>query len=129
MALIERQANQNANSKCCRKKDNSLYISNLPYSLGSEELCSLFSAFGYVTSAKVIMNNSQSMGYGFVSYSSINDANIAVSLMNGYIVGNRPLKVRTLAKKRKQMKKILSLFKKKEEKKPKLNDIFSLFYS
>lgn len=89
----ERQANQNANSKCCRKKDNSLYISNLPYSLGSEELCSLFSAFGYVTSAKVIMNNSQSMGYGFVSYSSINDANIAVSLMNGYIVGNRPLKV------------------------------------
>lgn len=49
--------------------------------------------FGYVTNAKVIMNNSQSMGYGFVLYSSINDAIIAVSLMNGCIVGNWPLKV------------------------------------
>ncbi|XP_058635794.1 polyadenylate-binding protein 1-like [Onychostoma macrolepis] len=89
----ERELQKKASSKCCQKKDNSLYISNLPYSLGSEELCSLFSAFGYVTSAKVIMNNRWSMGYGFVSYSSINDAVIAVSLMNGYIVGNRPLKV------------------------------------
>ncbi len=89
----ERQATPNANPKCCKKKDSNLYISNLPYSMGSEELCSLFSAFGYVTSAKVIVSNSRSMGYGFVSYSSINDAVKAVSLMNGYIVGNRPLKV------------------------------------
>ncbi len=119
----EREVEKSANSKCCKKKDNSLYISNLPYSLGSEELCSLFSAFGYVTSAKIIMNNSRSMGYGFVSYSSINDAVISVSLINGYIVGNRPLKVAFShsAEKRKynpseeqkiERKKILSLFKK-----------------
>ncbi|KAI2663259.1 Non-homologous end-joining factor 1 [Labeo rohita] len=89
----EWRVDQNVSSKSCQKKDYGLYISNLPYSLRSEELCSLFSAFGYVTSAKVMMYNSRSRGYGFVSYSSINDAVIAVSLMNGYIVGNRPLKV------------------------------------
>ncbi|KAL1265632.1 hypothetical protein QQF64_003659 [Cirrhinus molitorella] len=89
----EWQVDQNANSKSCRKKDYSLYVSNLPYNLDSDELCSLFSVFGNVTSAKVMMNNRRSRGYGFVSYSSINNAIIAVSLMNGYIVGNRPLKV------------------------------------
>ncbi|KAL1256002.1 hypothetical protein QQF64_014063 [Cirrhinus molitorella] len=89
----EQQVDKNANFKSCRKKDYSLHVSNLPYKLDSDHLCSLFSAFGNVNSAKVIMNNRRSRGYGFVSYSSINNAITAVSLMNGYIVGNRPLKV------------------------------------
>uniref|UniRef100_A0A8C1SRA2 RRM domain-containing protein n=1 Tax=Cyprinus carpio TaxID=7962 RepID=A0A8C1SRA2_CYPCA len=74
-------------------KDFSLYVQNMPYSLGSEELGALFSAFGEVTSATVITKKRRSMGYGFVTYSSLDDAVIATSVMNGYIVGNRPLRV------------------------------------
>uniref|UniRef100_A0A9J8C369 RRM domain-containing protein n=1 Tax=Cyprinus carpio carpio TaxID=630221 RepID=A0A9J8C369_CYPCA len=59
----------------------------------SHELGTLFSAFGEVTSATVIKKKRRSMGYGFVTYSSLDDAVIATSVMNGYIVGNRPLRV------------------------------------
>uniref|UniRef100_A0A671R3R1 RRM domain-containing protein n=1 Tax=Sinocyclocheilus anshuiensis TaxID=1608454 RepID=A0A671R3R1_9TELE len=82
-----------SSSKPPQKKDFSLYVQNMPYSLGSEELGSLFSAFGEVTSATVITKKRRSMGYGFVTYSSLDDAVIATSVMNGYIIGNRPLRV------------------------------------
>uniref|UniRef100_A0A672MR47 RRM domain-containing protein n=1 Tax=Sinocyclocheilus grahami TaxID=75366 RepID=A0A672MR47_SINGR len=89
----EHQAEQKSSSKPPQKKDFSLYVQNMPYSLSSEELGSLFSAFGEVTSATVITKKRRSMGYGFVTYSSLDDAVIATSVMNGYIVGNRPLRV------------------------------------
>ncbi|KTG46501.1 hypothetical protein cypCar_00000795 [Cyprinus carpio] len=89
----EHQAEQKSSSKPPQKKDFSLYVQNMPYSLGSEELGTLFSAFGEVTSATVIKKKRRSMGYGFVTYSSLDDAVIATSVMNGYIVGNRPLRV------------------------------------
>lgn len=89
----EHQGEQKSSSKPPQKKDFSLYVQNMPYSLGSEELGALFSAFGEVTSATVITNKRRSMGYGFVTYSSLDDAVIATSVMNGYIVGNRPLRV------------------------------------
>lgn len=61
----ERQAEQMSSSKPPQKKDFSLYVQNMPYSLGSEELGSLFSPSGEVTNSTVIMKNSCSMGYGF----------------------------------------------------------------
>ncbi|KAL0197041.1 hypothetical protein M9458_005581, partial [Cirrhinus mrigala] len=61
----ECQAEQKSSSKPPQKKDFSLYVRNMPYSLGSEELGSLFSPFGEVRNAAVIMKNACSMGYGF----------------------------------------------------------------
>uniref|UniRef100_A0A8C1DYM9 RRM domain-containing protein n=1 Tax=Cyprinus carpio carpio TaxID=630221 RepID=A0A8C1DYM9_CYPCA len=76
------KAMQKSSSKLPQKKDFSLYVQNMPYSLGSEELGALFSAFGEVTSATVITKKRRSMGYGFVTYSSLDDAVIATSVMN-----------------------------------------------
>uniref|UniRef100_A0A8C2Q0E0 RRM domain-containing protein n=1 Tax=Cyprinus carpio TaxID=7962 RepID=A0A8C2Q0E0_CYPCA len=75
----EHQGEQKSSSKPPQKKDFSLYVQNMPYSLGSEELGALFSAFGEVTSATVITKKRRSMGYGFVTYSSLDDAVIATS--------------------------------------------------
>jgi RNA recognition motif-containing protein len=36
--------------------DNKLYVGNLPYSMGDDDLQQHFSAFGQVTSAKVMMD-------------------------------------------------------------------------
>ncbi|XP_051953215.1 polyadenylate-binding protein 1A-like [Xyrauchen texanus] len=81
------------------EKDNnthmgmSLYVSNLAYTLDSEQLQKLFSSFGKITNVKVMMKNGRSQGYGFVAFSTPEGANKALSKMNGHVVANRPLKV------------------------------------
>uniref|UniRef100_A0A8C1SJH7 RRM domain-containing protein n=1 Tax=Cyprinus carpio TaxID=7962 RepID=A0A8C1SJH7_CYPCA len=114
---MNRKAMQKSSSKPPQKKDFSLYVQNMPYSLGSEELGALFSAFGEVTSATVITKKRRSMGYGFVTYSSLDDAVIATSVMNGYILSHfLPYLKRALKVKKKKKKETKRKEKKRKEK-------------
>lgn len=72
-----------------------LYVGNLAYSVGDTELQQLFEAHGTVVSAKVIMDreSGRSKGFGFVEMGSEQEAQSAITAMNGKQVGERALTV------------------------------------
>lgn len=74
---------------------NKLYVGNLPYSVRDDDLQQSFSAFGAVTSAKVMMerDTGRSKGFGFVEMGSDAEAQAAIEGMNGQSLGGRSLVV------------------------------------
>ena len=71
-----------------------IYVGNLPYTYGNQDLEALFSPFGQVTSARVVMDREtqRSRGFGFVEMGG-GEAQTAIQEMNGFQMGGRPLRV------------------------------------
>jgi cold-inducible RNA-binding protein len=74
---------------------NKIYVGNLPFSATSESLNELFSKFGTVDSAKIVMDRDtgRSKGFGFVEMSSGDEAQAAIEKLNGSDLGGRSLVV------------------------------------
>jgi hypothetical protein len=72
-----------------------LYVGNLPYSVRDGDLEQAFGQFGSVTSAKVMMerDTGRSKGFGFVEMGSDEEAQAAISGMNGQPLGGRSVVV------------------------------------
>jgi RNA recognition motif-containing protein len=72
-----------------------LYVGNLGYSFTGTDLEQLFAPHGTVESAQVITerDTGQSKGFGFVEMSSDEQAQAAISAINGQEHGGRALKV------------------------------------
>jgi RNA recognition motif-containing protein len=72
-----------------------IYVGGLPYSTSEQELADLFGQHGSVTSAKIITDKytGQSRGFGFVEMGSDNEAQSAISALNGTELGGRTLTV------------------------------------
>merc|ERR1711976_558896 len=70
-----------------------LYVKNLDDTIDDERLRKEFAPHGTITSAKVMSENGVSKGFGFVCFSSPEEATKAVTEMNGRIVGSKPLYV------------------------------------
>ena len=72
-----------------------LYVGNLPYSTGEDELRELFAQAGNVVSVAVIRDrdSGRSKGFGFVEMESDADAQAAISKFNSYKLGDRALTV------------------------------------
>jgi RNA recognition motif-containing protein len=72
-----------------------LYVGNLSYSVGKSELEQMFGAHGTVTSAQVITDRDtgRSKGFGFVEMGSDQEAQAAISALNGKSVDGRALTV------------------------------------
>ncbi|KAH3681395.1 hypothetical protein WICPIJ_007664 [Wickerhamomyces pijperi] len=71
-----------------------LFIKNLDDSIDDEKLKEEFSAFGTIASVKVMVDESgKSRGFGFVSFSSPDEAARAISEMNQHMVAGKPLYV------------------------------------
>lgn len=72
-----------------------LYVGNLSYGVGSEQLQQLFAEHGTVETADVIMDSmtGRSKGFGFVEMSSEQEAQAAIAALNGKEYDGRPLTV------------------------------------
>ena len=72
-----------------------IYVGNLPFSATSESLNEMFSKFGTVESAKIVMDRDtvRSKGFGFVEMSTGDQAAAAIEKLNGSDVGGRSLVV------------------------------------
>jgi RNA recognition motif-containing protein len=75
--------------------DMKLYIGNLSYDTTEEELRTLFSGVGTVTSVALIKDrkSGQSKGFGFIEMSSQSEAEEAIKTLNGTNFGSREIKV------------------------------------
>lgn len=72
-----------------------IYVGNLPYRITNQELEDLFSAFGSVQKANVIMDRetNRSKGYGFVEMDEASDAEEAIKALDGSEIQGRNIKV------------------------------------
>lgn len=72
-----------------------LYVGNLPYSITSEKLEELFSSYGEIEKAEVVVfkDSGRSKGFGFVAFKNDEDADKASSEMNDKEVEGRKLRV------------------------------------
>ena len=72
-----------------------IYCANLSYKNRDEELASIFSEYGEVVSAKIILDreSNRSRGFGFVEMGSDEDAKKAIAELNGKEIDGRALVV------------------------------------
>jgi cold-inducible RNA-binding protein len=72
-----------------------IYVGNLPYTIGNEQLAQVFSAYGDVTEASVVIDrgSGQSKGFGFVQMSDDAAAQNAIASLNGTTLDDRTIRV------------------------------------
>jgi cold-inducible RNA-binding protein len=72
-----------------------LYVGNLPYAFTDGDLHNLFSTYGAVQSAQVIMDREtgRSKGFGFVEMGDGKEADAAIDALNGQDLNGRNLTV------------------------------------
>lgn len=72
-----------------------IYVSNLGYGVLDEQLKGLFTTYGPVSSARIIMDKftNQSRGFGFVEMQDNAAAQKAVNELNGVMMDGRSIRV------------------------------------
>ncbi|KAG0330242.1 Protein phosphatase PP2A regulatory subunit B [Dissophora globulifera] len=99
---LKRQYEQQKLEKLSKYQGVNLYIKNLDDEVDDEKLRQEFSVYGVITSAKVMRDEKlgegedargASKGFGFVCFSSPDEATKAVTEMNGRMLGNKPIYV------------------------------------
>ncbi|XAR48631.1 hypothetical protein NMG60_11031511 [Bertholletia excelsa] len=93
-AELRAKFEQERNSRFEKLQGANLYLKNLDDSINDEKLQELFSKFGTITSCKVMVDSQgSSKGFGFVAFSTPEEANRALNEMNGKMLGQKPLYV------------------------------------
>lgn len=72
-----------------------IFIAGLSYSVNDNDLNTLFEEYGTISSAKVIMDrdSGRSKGYGFIEMGNSDEANKAISELNGAEYDGRTISV------------------------------------
>nr|XP_029544183.1 polyadenylate-binding protein 4-like isoform X1 [Oncorhynchus nerka] len=102
-AELRRKFEMLKQERISRYQGVNLYIKNLDDTIDDEKLRKEFTPFGSITSAKVMLEEGRSKGFGFVCFSSPEEATKAVTEMNGRIVGSKPIYV-ALAQRKEERK-------------------------
>ena len=80
------------------KTRTNLIINYLPQTMTQDEIKDLFGSIGTIESCKLVRDKTtgQSLGYGFVNFVRMEDAEKAVTAMNGLRLQNKTIKVKFL---------------------------------
>jgi len=72
-----------------------IYVGNLPYDIGEDELRDVFSQFGEVSKVNIIMDkfSGQPKGFGFVEMPNNSEADEAIKALNDSALKGRNIKV------------------------------------
>ncbi|KAG0055029.1 Protein phosphatase PP2A regulatory subunit B [Gryganskiella cystojenkinii] len=102
---LKKQYEQQKMEKLNKYQGVNLYVKNLDDEINDERLLQEFSVYGTITSAKVMRDEKPgetepegeakgaSKGFGFVCFSSPDEATKAVTEMNGRMLGSKPIYV------------------------------------
>lgn len=93
----------------CQSLGNNLYVRNFDPDFTDDDLRSLFKEYGTIKSCKVMADaNGCSRGFGFVSFSTAEEANTALRELYGRILNGKPLVV-NIAQRRDQRYTLLRM--------------------
>ena len=72
-----------------------IYVGNLPYDIGEDEIRDVFSQFGEVSKVNIIMDkfSGQPKGFGFVEMPNDSEADEAIKALNDSALKGRNIKV------------------------------------
>ena len=72
-----------------------IYVSNLSFKVRDEDLKKFFTAYGEVTSAKIVLDRdtNRSRGFAFVEMPNDQEAEVAIQKLNGAMVDGRAIGV------------------------------------
>jgi RNA recognition motif-containing protein len=72
-----------------------VYVGNLPFSVTNEELVQLFSPFGTIQGVNIRRNRDTNTprGFGFITFSSADEAREAIRSLSGYSLQGRVLTI------------------------------------
>ncbi|KAF5185261.1 Polyadenylate-binding protein [Thalictrum thalictroides] len=92
--ILRRQFEERRREQIQKFKGSNLYVKNLDDEVDADELRELFSQCGTITSIKLMHDEKGvSKGFGFVCFSTPEEANKAVSILHGYMLRRKPLYV------------------------------------
>ncbi|CAJ0607037.1 unnamed protein product [Cylicocyclus nassatus] len=74
--------------------DCRIYVSNIPFSYRDVDLIQMFSPFGKVSNAEVVMNERGSKGFGFVTLDSKEASEKARAALHGTVIQGRVIEVK-----------------------------------
>ncbi|XP_073533079.1 polyadenylate-binding protein 1-like [Phyllobates terribilis] len=112
-AELRRKFEKIKQERITRSQGVNLYIKNLADCIDDKLLHQVFSSYGTITSAKVMMEGRRSKGFGFVCFSAPEEATKAVTEMNGRIVACKPLYVALAQRKKDRLALLANQFMQK----------------
>jgi cold-inducible RNA-binding protein len=99
LSFVQSKSNDRPLAGACTpvKKDRmkNIYVGNLDFNVSEDELRQAFAAYGQVENVTVLKDRDtgQPRGFGFVEMANDEEAEKAISAMNGYQLGSRALNV------------------------------------
>ncbi|XP_022634969.1 polyadenylate-binding protein 7 isoform X2 [Vigna radiata var. radiata] len=107
--ILHHQFEEKRKEQKLKYKGSNVYVKNIHDNVSDEELTDLFSACGTITSAKVMQDDKGiCKGFGFVNFSTPEEANKAVNTFHGFMFHGKPLYV-ALAQRKEDRKAQLQL--------------------
>ncbi|GIL91120.1 hypothetical protein Vretimale_9567 [Volvox reticuliferus] len=93
-AMLRQKVEESKQERYLKYQGMNLYVKNLADEVDDDSLRDLFASCGTITSCKVMRDSSnKSKGFGFVCFTSHDEATRAVTEMNGKMVKGKPLYV------------------------------------
>lgn len=93
-AHLRAEFERRKNERLTKWQGVNLYVKNLDDTVDEEALREAFKEFGTITSVKIMMDEkNHTRGFGFVCFSTPEEANKACTEMNGRMVANKPIYV------------------------------------